>query len=396
MNRMKKMAGLTVLVALVLITGCDWASRDWSNWGKEYEPIQEPAPQEMLKEIPRQTQNMTVQRRPYRLRVSDEVEVIYHIKTAGEVGGNYRVKPRDIITIVFPNYPDYDLKEAEVPSDGKIQVMLIDEPIEVAGKTAREITNDLRKHYTKFFKVPPLLTVTVKESKKDISDLRETITTAPRGMSRLVPVTPDGTIALPLVGSVKVQGKTVEQVRKIVGDRYRKIRFFEDLDVTVNIETVAPLRVYVLGEVSRPGLILGKTGAKSGINELTVLQSIAQAGGYIRKDAEISRVLVIRKSEPQGSNVAMVNLERMLEKYDLRTDPRALATTGPRPTSALFNNDIWLKDGDIVFVPAKDIVKKSDWVKNVFTEYIYRILPFNFSTVLSFGGGSISIFGANP
>ena len=396
MNRMKKLAGLTVVVAVALIAGCDWSPRDWSNWGRPYEPIEDSAPQEMMRTTERQTENLTVKRLPYRLRVSDEIEVIYHVKTEGEVGGNYRVKPRDIITIVFPNYPDYDLKEAEVPSDGKIQVMLIDDPIEVAGKTAREITNDIREHYKKFFKVPPLLTVTVKESKKDISDLRDTITTAPRGMSRLVPVTPDGSIALPLIGSIKVAGKTVEQVRKIVGSKYREIRFFEELDVTVNVETVAPLRVYVLGEVMRPGLILGKTGAKSGTNELTVIQAIAQSGGYVRKDAELSKVLVIRKTEAQGSKGGVVNVEKILEGNDTRTNPRELATTGYRPNSAMLDRDIWLKDGDIVFVPTKAIVKKSDWIKNVFTESIYRVLPFNFSTVLSFGGGSISIFGANP
>ena len=406
-NRTKNFYGFMVIALLALTAGCDdmqtsnsgdgfseSGSNGWSwMFGNKNTPDKEPAfPQAMLRKHPIQTDNTRLVRRPYRLRVADEVEIIYHVRTTGGAGRNYQIKPRDIITIKFPNNSDFDLREAEVPSDGKIQALLLDEPILVSGKTAAEVTADLKKRYQKIFRLAPDLTVTVKESKKDIADLRETITTSPRGMSRLVPVTPDGTIALPLIGSVNVKGLTVVQVRREVGERYRKIKYFEDLDVTVNIETVSPLRVYVLGEVLKPGRVLAKTGAKSGINELSVLQALALAGNFHQRRAELSKVLVIRKTNPNGPIYRVVNLYKMLREPDIRPE-KIRDKTAFKPHAPLFANDIWLQDGDIVYVPTKKSVRRDDWIRTVFTEGIYRVIPFNFSTVLSFGGGNVDIIG---
>ncbi|MBL9137932.1 MAG: polysaccharide biosynthesis/export family protein [Verrucomicrobiales bacterium] len=79
----------------------------------------------------------------------------------------------------------------------------------------------------------------------------------------------DGTINLPLIGSIQAEGKTAGQLQKEIQEKYVP-QYFRRLTVTLRTEN----RVfYVDGEVVRPDRY-----AYAG--EITLLQAIASAGGF--------------------------------------------------------------------------------------------------------------------
>src|SRR5262245_54985337 len=71
-------------------------------------------------------------------------------------------------------------------------------------------------------------------------------------LSQQVAVRPDGALTMPLIGDVRAEGKTVEEIAGDIGQRVH--RFFQDQPpVTVQIAEVRSYKVYVVGEVQRGG-----------------------------------------------------------------------------------------------------------------------------------------------
>jgi len=85
-----------------------------------------------------------------------------------------------------------------------------------------------------------------------------------------VVVRPDGMISLPLLNDVKAAGLTPEQLRATVQEAART--YLEDPNVTVVVRTIHSRKVFITGQVAKPGPypLTAPT---------TVLQLIAMAGG---------------------------------------------------------------------------------------------------------------------
>ena len=64
-------------------------------------------------------------------------------------------------------------------------------------------------------------------------------------------VRPDGSFSFPLVGEVDAKGKTVADLTKTLSQRLTK--FISDPVVTVSIQEIKGNKVYVIGQVNRPG-----------------------------------------------------------------------------------------------------------------------------------------------
>jgi polysaccharide export outer membrane protein len=102
----------------------------------------------------------------------------------------------------------------------------------------------------------------------------------------------DGTVQLPLVGAVKIGGKTVRQAALAIEAALRN-GFLVQPQVSVTVAEFAKRRFAILGEVSRPGTY------EIPANEvLDVIQAIGLAGGYTRS-ANTSKIIVKRVT--QGS-----------------------------------------------------------------------------------------------
>jgi polysaccharide biosynthesis/export protein len=103
-------------------------------------------------------------------------------------------------------------------------------------------------------------------------------------ISRTVPVRPDGRISLPLLNDVQAAGLTPQQLAASIRDGLKK--FMSDPVVTVIVTAVNSRRVYIVGEVTKPGMIPLLSG-------MTVLQALASAGTFTQF-ANLKGIYVLR------------------------------------------------------------------------------------------------------
>jgi polysaccharide biosynthesis/export protein len=103
-------------------------------------------------------------------------------------------------------------------------------------------------------------------------------------VSRAVPVRPDGKISLPLLNDVQAAGLTPLQLQAVVTAGLKK--FISGPQVTVIVTQINSRRIYVMGEVARPG-------AFPMLPNMTVLQALSTAGGFSQY-AKLSGIYVLR------------------------------------------------------------------------------------------------------
>jgi polysaccharide export outer membrane protein len=117
-------------------------------------------------------------------------------------------------------------------------------------------------------------------------------------LTRTIQIDPNGTLALPLVGTVDAAGKTPPELASAIAGRLRG-RYVRDPQVAVNAETVNQ-NITVEGQVRTPGTypVTGRT---------SLMKALAQAQG-ITEDANTSYVVVFRR----------VNNQQLAALYDLR------------------------------------------------------------------------------
>lgn len=98
----------------------------------------------------------------------------------------------------------------------------------------------------------------------------------------------DGTITLPLIGSVKVVGLTKPELESKLESTLEQ-RYMRNPKVTVYVNKATSQRITVDGMVGKPGLYPITAG------QITVLQAIALAGGT-KNLADPSKTVLFRKS----------------------------------------------------------------------------------------------------
>lgn len=122
-------------------------------------------------------------------------------------------------------------------------------------------------------------------------------------LNRSVLVLPDGSVNFPSAGVVRASGRTAIQVQQAITKQLGAV-FAATPTVYVSVVHVRevseiearpdPDKIYVMGEVKKPGVI--KTEDK-----ITVLQALAEAGGFTRfaatKRVELHRIDVDTQSE---------------------------------------------------------------------------------------------------
>jgi len=137
-------------------------------------------------------------------------------------------------------------------------------------------------------------------------------------LSRTLPVRPDGFISMNMAGEIKAEGKTPIELSEEISAKLKP--YIQQPKVTVMVREVNSSRVFVTGEVAKPGAypLRGK---------LSLVQAIALAGGF-SDFASKDSILVIR----QGAGEIPVRYSEMVEKKDGR-------------------RDLYLKPGDTVVVP---------------------------------------------
>jgi polysaccharide export outer membrane protein len=105
-----------------------------------------------------------------------------------------------------------------------------------------------------------------------------------KDMTTDVQVRPDGKISLPLLNDVQAAGLTPEQLRTSIRDKADTL--LEDPTVSVVVKAINSRRVYITGQVGKPGIY-----ALS--DSTTVLQLIAMAGG-VGEYADSKKIQIVR------------------------------------------------------------------------------------------------------
>jgi polysaccharide export outer membrane protein len=127
-------------------------------------------------------------------------------------------------------------------------------------------------------------------------------------LSQRVTVRPDGYITLPLIGDVLAMGRDVEAVAQDIASRAAK--FYTEVPVVaVEVAELHSYRIYVLGEVARPGEFTPR-------GQINVLQAIALAGGFTRFAA--SKEIVIVRRDMRGARRIPFDFRQVVDRGDLR------------------------------------------------------------------------------
>lgn len=105
-------------------------------------------------------------------------------------------------------------------------------------------------------------------------------------LQKLIIVRPDGKFSFPLAGEVAANGRTVAQVQKDIETKLKV--YIPEPVVTVTITEIGGFRVYVIGQVVRPGAYVMNP-------RLNVLQALSLAGGTT-PFASLNGIIVMRNS----------------------------------------------------------------------------------------------------
>lgn len=97
-------------------------------------------------------------------------------------------------------------------------------------------------------------------------------------------VSDTGTISMPRLGTVQVDGKTLTEVETALADSLRAKQVLRDPSVSVQIEKYRPF--FIMGQVQRPGQYPYVPG-------MSVLKAVSIAGGYTFR-AETGHVAITR------------------------------------------------------------------------------------------------------
>ena len=149
-------------------------------------------------------------------------------------------------------------------------------------------------------------------------------------------VLPSGTVNLPQVGAVSVQGKTLKQASNDIGAKFAP--YLRQPLVTISLLAARPIKVAIAGEVNRPGSYATKPEASAtDIGATSVTRMIELAGG-ITQAADVRRVQ-IRRARPGSTGAAVLNVDlwQLLKTGDI-------------------NQDVALRDGDSIFIPASESI----------------------------------------
>jgi len=111
--------------------------------------------------------------------------------------------------------------------------------------------------------------------------------------SNAVLVRPDGSFSFPLVGQVDARGKGVVELEKLITERLRK--YIADPVVTVSVQEVKGNKVYVIGQVNKPGEFIVNPS-------VNVMQALSMAGGTTAF-ASLNNIIILRRA--QGEQTAV-------------------------------------------------------------------------------------------
>ncbi|NLI10975.1 MAG: hypothetical protein GX447_09520 [Elusimicrobia bacterium] len=154
--------------------------------------------------------------------------------------------------------------------------------------------------------------------------------------SKEVTVQPDGSVDIPLLGSVKVSSLSVSELEKILTAKFSK--YVANPTVTVSVRKFSSYKVAAIGQVQRAGYYDYYEGMK-------ILDLIASAGG-LADYARTEKIRVFRKVKDEKGDLKESSFEVNLSEL----------------FSGKLDKNIVLSQGDVVYVPRKKFTSAGKWI----------------------------------
>jgi polysaccharide export outer membrane protein len=169
-------------------------------------------------------------------------------------------------------------------------------------------------------------------------------------LNRTVTVQPDGRITLPMIPAAMAADRSVPELNAALTQLYASQ--LRRPEVEVSVKTATPLKVFVGGEVDKPG-VYDMPG------DINALQAVVMAGGF-KTSGKRRQVVIIRRG-PDG--------RPMMRTADLRS-----AIYNPGRSDA-----VPLRRFDVIYVPRTAIAEVDLFVQ----EYLRDTLPITFSYAIN-------------
>ena len=147
-------------------------------------------------------------------------------------------------------------------------------------------------------------------------------------LNKSVRIQGDGSVALGLIGKVKVAGMTAGEAQALITDLYNR-DYLVDPQISLLVMEFSPKVIHILGSVNNPGVVPIPPD-----RDLTLIEAMASVSGVSRLGNP--RSITIKRVEEDGRARQMeVNFSRIIQ------DPNS--------------KDIILKEGDTIWVPERII-----------------------------------------
>jgi len=157
----------------------------------------------------------------------------------------------------------------------------------------------------------------------------------------------DGTLNLPWVGALPVQGTTLTGLKELL---FKQFSQYVNRPPVINLRlsTPRPIKVAVAGEVYRPGTYVDFSGDPNRTRDTayrfpTLTQLIQKAGG-ITQVADVRNIQIRRPMAAGQSQVIDVDFWKLIQSGDIA-------------------QDISLRDGDIVMIPTASRIDLGESVR---------------------------------
>lgn len=159
------------------------------------------------------------------------------------------------------------------------------------------------------------------------------------------PVDSDGTFTFPLIGRVKAGGLTLRGLEMEL-KRLLKDGFFKDPQLSVGVEQYRSQKIHIVGEVRNPG-----TYTLTG--DMSLIEAVARAGSTLPSASGEALVVRAKAGQQTSAPVLPNGDETDVTTIDLK-----------QLQSGAFSQNVSLRDGDTVFVPAAESVYVFGQVRN--------------------------------
>jgi len=258
--------------------------------------------------------------------------------------GPYRLSPGDGISVVVQRFPDLSF-QAGINPEGNIIVPLIN-TVSLQGLSLQEAQDKIRLLLNRYV-INPVVVLSLVGQRPD--------------SSFQAAINPEGYIVVPQVGTVSLQGLSVEEAQEKI--RLGLSRVLVNPIVVVSLATPRPVQVTISGEVFRPGIYsIASTIPR-------VADALLTSGGTTMI-ADLRQVQ-LRRRLVDGSVIS--------QSIDLYT---ALQNGSSLP-------NVRLQDGDAIIVPRREIGSDDGYDRNLIARSTLAVPQIKIR-VLNYAAGGIA------